>query len=72
MEAVEKLSRRTVEGLEDLYEITKRIDLTIENDINPKIQLLFDGHASHSEQLNRIEKEVTWQREVILQGSRFG
>lgn len=46
---------------------TARTELMIENDVKPKIEALFDGYVQHSEQLARIEKEVSKQEEFILQ-----
>jgi septal ring factor EnvC (AmiA/AmiB activator) len=56
----------TKAGLAELKNITTKIELAIETDINPKIQALLDGHVNHSEQLSRIEKEITRQDEIIM------
>ena len=56
----------TKAGLAELKNITTKIELAIETDIHPKIQALLDGHVNHSEQLSRIEKEVTRQDEIIM------
>ena len=59
-----------VGGLEtdvkELKKITTKTDLAIENEIKPKIQTLFDGYIQNSDKLDRIEKEVSKQEEVIL------
>lgn len=44
----------------------KKTNITIENDIMPKIDVLFDGHIQNSDKLDRIEKEVNRQDEIIL------
>lgn len=44
----------------------KKTNITIENDIMPKIEVLFDGHIQNSDKLDRIEKEVNRQDEIIL------
>jgi hypothetical protein len=49
-----------------LVKHTTKTDLIIENDIKPKIQTLFDGYFQNSDKLDRIEKEVSRQEEVIL------
>ena len=41
--------------------------LKLENDINPKIEALFDGYKQNTETLERIEKEVSKQEEIIMQ-----
>jgi gas vesicle protein len=40
--------------------------LKLENDINPKIEALFDGYKQNTETLERIEKEVSKQEEIIM------
>lgn len=40
--------------------------IRMENENNKKFQALFDGHTQNSAKLNRIEKEVTRQEEIIL------
>ena len=44
----------------------KKIGVKIDGDITPKIEALFDGYKQNSEQLNRIEQEVSKHEEVIL------
>ncbi|PYG83895.1 hypothetical protein LY28_03780 [Ruminiclostridium sufflavum DSM 19573] len=38
----------------------------LENDIKPKIEALFDGYKQNTETLERIEKEVSKQEEIIM------
>jgi chromosome segregation ATPase len=52
--------------VKDLKKTTERIELTIEHEVRPKIEALFDGHFQNSDKLERIEKEVTRQEEFIL------
>lgn len=61
-----KFQNETKAELAELKNKTTKIELSIETDINPKIQALLDGHVNHSEQLSRIEKEVTRQDEIIM------
>jgi len=42
------------------------IEMCIEHEIKPKIEVLFDGHTQHTEQLNRIEKEVSRHEEILV------
>ena len=42
------------------------IVIHIENDHGDKLKALFDGYVQNSEKLDRIEKEVSRQEEVIL------
>lgn len=48
----------------------KKTNNTIENDINPKLQALFDGHKQNSEKLDRIELEIIKHDEFILKRVR--
>jgi hypothetical protein len=52
-----------VSGLKDGQ---KRIEITLEHDISPKIQALFDGYKQYTDQLERIEKEVSRHDEFII------
>ena len=40
--------------------------IRIENDHGKRLEALFDGYKQNTEQLNRIEKEVSMHEEVIL------
>lgn len=52
--------------MQALENATTKTALIIENEIMPKIEVLFDGHIQNSDKLDRIEKEVSRQEEVIL------
>ena len=43
-----------------------KTNMRIEHDIIPKIDAMFDGYKQNTEQLSRIEAEVTKHEEVIL------
>ena len=43
----------------------KKIDFKIE-DLNKKVDLSLEGHKTNTEQLNRIESEVSRHEEIIL------
>ena len=49
----------------DIKEVKERV-INIENDHGKKITALFDGYVQQTEQLNRIEKEVSKHEEIIL------
>lgn len=40
--------------------------LKLENDVNPKMEALFDGYKQNTETLERIETEVSKQEEIIM------
>ncbi|MDD4503300.1 MAG: hypothetical protein PHS15_00565 [Clostridiaceae bacterium] len=40
--------------------------IRLENELNPKVKALFDGYKQHTDMLERIEKEVTKQDEIIM------
>lgn len=44
----------------------KRTVIKIEQDHGQKLEALFDGYTQNSQQLKRIEKEVTQHEEIIL------
>lgn len=59
---------------EQFKEVNRKLDekadksdiVRLENELNPKVQALFDGYKQHSDILERIEKEVTRQDEIIM------
>ncbi|MCH4199227.1 MAG: hypothetical protein LKF87_04030 [Clostridium tyrobutyricum] len=52
-----------IDGLENKVDKT---NITIENDIKPKIEALFDGYKQNSDKLDRIEKQVSKHDEFII------
>lgn len=38
----------------------------IENDLKPKVEAALDGYKQHTDMLERIEKEVSRQDEIIM------
>ncbi len=44
----------------------KKTNAKIDHEIIPKIDVLFDGHKQNADKLDRIEKEVSKQEEIIL------
>jgi len=43
-----------------------KLAIRIESEIEPKISVLFEGHNQHTEQLTRIEEQVSKHDEYIL------
>ena len=52
--------------LEELKQEVRKTNIVIEHDVKPKLNALFDGYKQHTDQLGRIEKEVTRHDEFIL------
>jgi len=44
----------------------KKTNFTIEHDIIPKINVLFDGYKQNTDQLERIEKAVSKHEDIII------
>jgi predicted nuclease with TOPRIM domain len=42
----------------------------MENELNPKVNALFDGYKQHTDILERIEKEVSRQDEIIMRRTK--
>ena len=53
----------------EIQEVKGRVIL-IEEEHGKKLDLLFDGYKQNSEKLDRIEKEVTWDEEIIFRKVR--
>lgn len=70
----ELLTKMYSEMTEQFKEINRKLDekadksdiVRMENELNPKVQVLFDGYKQHTDVLERIEKEVTKQEEIIM------
>ena len=54
------------DGLENEVKSIKKTVLNIEQDHGNKLQVLFDGYKQTTDQLERIEKEVTRHDDIIL------
>ena len=68
-EGFEGVNNRLDNVESDLADVKKRvvkIEVKLEQDIEPKMEALFDGYKQNSDKLDRIEKEVSKQEEVIL------
>ena len=64
-----QFKKETETRFDKLHEKIDKIDnivIHIENDHGDKLKALFDGYVQNSEKLDRIEKEVSRQEEVIL------
>lgn len=53
--------------LKDSINNLEKIVLRIEQDHGKKLETLFDGYIQNSQKIDKIEKEVSKQEEVILQ-----
>ena len=53
----------------DVRDIKDKV-INIENDHGKKLDLLFDGYKQNADKLDRVEKEVSKQEEVILRRIR--
>ncbi len=54
------------EGQKKVENEVRKTNVTIENDIKPKVTALFDGYTQTNNKLDRIEKEVSRHEEVII------
>ena len=63
---VEEVTNELKEDVKELKVDVMQINATIEHDIKPKLTVLFDGHIQHTQQLERIELEVSRHEEIIL------
>lgn len=70
----ELLTKMYSEMSEQFKEINRKLDekadksdiIRLENELNPKVDALFDGYRQHTDILERIEKEVSKQEEIIM------
>ncbi|HEX3030206.1 MAG TPA: hypothetical protein VHT34_13090 [Clostridia bacterium] len=69
---VETINKKIETLNKDIIDLKKGQDATnktlvrMENDNNTKFTALFDGYKQNDEKLERIEKEVTKQEEIIM------
>ncbi|MFZ5353379.1 MAG: hypothetical protein ACOZCL_11765 [Bacillota bacterium] len=54
------------DNLESDVKSLKKDIIRIENDLKPKIEAALDGYKQHTDILERIEKEVSRQDEIIM------
>ena len=70
----EKINGKFEEVNGKFEEVNRKLDekadksdiIRLENELNPKVKALFDGYKQHTDMLERIEKEVTKQDEIIM------
>lgn len=68
------MEKMYAEMKQQFEEVNKKLDekadktdiVKLENDLVPKIEALFDGYKQNTEKLDRIEKEVSKQEEIIM------
>ena len=63
---MDKMYTDLKDGQNELKNEIKKTNAIIEHDVKPKVEALFDGYKQNSEQLTRIEQEVSKHEEVIL------
>lgn len=57
---------KKVDSLEKKVDVIDKTVIRIENEHGSKLTALFDGHIQNADKLDRIEKEVTKQEEIIM------
>jgi len=70
----ELLTKMYSEMTEQFKEVKSKLDekadksdiVRMENELNPKVKALFDGYKQHTDILERTEKEVSRQDEIIM------
>lgn len=70
----ELLTKMYSEMQERFKEVNNKLDekadksdiVRMENELCPKVKALFDGYKQHTDMLERIEKEVSRQDEIIM------
>lgn len=70
----ELLTQMYSEMKQQFEEVNRKLDekadktdiVRLENELNPKVQALFDGYRQHTDILECIENEVTKQEEIIM------
>jgi archaellum component FlaC len=58
--------KNSMGGLENRMQKIENIVTNIEQDHGEKLKALFDGYYQHTDILERIEKEVSKQEEIIM------
>lgn len=54
------------ESLENEVKGIKKDIIRLENDLKPKVEAALDGYKQNTDMLERIEKEVSRQDEIIM------
>lgn len=54
------------EGQKDITQRVIKVETMLENDVNTKLEALLDGYKQNAEKIDRIEKEVSKQEEIIM------
>lgn len=74
----EMLTKMYAEMTEQFKKLERKIDekadksdiIRLENELNPKIEALFDGYKQYTDILGRIEEKVSKQDEIIMRRIR--
>lgn len=54
------------EGQKDVSQRVTKVEAILENNVNTKLEALLDGYKQNAEKINKIEKEVSKQEEIIM------
>jgi len=65
MEEIKRMLTQLMEGQEEINIQIKKMDFKLE-ELDKKVDLSLEGHKSNTEQLGRIESEVTRHEEFII------
>lgn len=57
---------KRLDNIENDIKDLKKDVVRLENDLKPKVEATLDGYKQHTDMLERIEKEVSRQDEIIM------
>lgn len=57
---------KRLDSIESDVKSLKKDIIRMENDLKPKVEAALDGYKQHTDVLERIEKEVSRQDEIIM------
>ncbi len=66
LDAISELLKPINSRLDKIENEVKKANVKIDHEIVPNLNVLFDGYKQNSDKLDRIEKEVSKQEEIIL------
>ena len=66
MQSLEEGQQGLEESILSLEKGQQRIEITLEHEIKPKVEALFDGYQQAIEQQNRIELDVKRHEDILV------
>ena len=66
LDSISELLKPINSRLDKIENEVKKANVKIDHEIVPNLNVLFDGYKQNSDKLDRIEKEVSKQEEIIL------